>query len=105
MAYRSSRNQNTGLAVDASGNAYVTGVLDGGAYPFTTATPANPPYELGLLMSHATAGATVLYSIPIGGGGIGIDSSGVLYTAGIVTNANPGLNVTYTPVAVPTSRS
>jgi uncharacterized protein (TIGR03437 family) len=103
MAYRSSSTQNTGLAVDASGNAYVTGVLDGGAYPFTTAPPANPPYEFGFLTELDSVGATVLYSIPIGGGGIGIDSSGVLYTAGILTNANPGLNVTYTPVAVPTS--
>ena len=100
---RTASTQNTGLALDGSGNAYVTGVLDGGgAYPFTTALPANPPYEFGFLTKLDPAGAVLLYSVPIGGGGIGIDSSGSLYTAGAVTNYNPGLDPPVTPVAVPT---
>lgn len=100
MAFRSASTRNTGLAVDASGNAYVTGVLDGGVYPFTTAPPANSPYQFGFLTKLDPAGATVLYSIPAGGGGVQIDSSGTLYTAGTVTSYNPGLSPA-TAVAVP----
>ena len=101
MAYRSASTQNTGLAVDASGNAYLTGVLDGGVYPFTTAIPSNSPYEFGFLTKLDPTGATVLYSIPIGGGGVQIDSSGALYAAGVVTNYNPGVHPPVTPVAMP----
>ena len=100
-ANRSASAQNTGLALDASGNAYVTGVLDGGVYPFTSAPPANAPYEFGFLTKVDPTGATVLYSVPLGGGGVQIDSSGALYAAGAVTSFNPGVFPPVTPVAVP----
>jgi uncharacterized protein (TIGR03437 family) len=101
-AYRSASTQNTGLAVDAAGNAYVTGVIDGfGAYPFTAGQLSNPPYESGFLSKLDGAGANLLYSIPIGGGGVQIDSSGAVYAAGTVTSYNPGLDPSFTPVAVP----
>jgi uncharacterized protein (TIGR03437 family) len=100
MAFRGASTENAGLAVDAAGNAYVTGVLDGGVYPFTTAPPSNAPYEFGFLTKLDPAGANVLFSIPIGGG-VQIDSSGALYAAGTVTASNPGLNPPHTAVGVP----
>ncbi len=93
---------NTGLAVDAAGNAYLTGVLNGsGSYPFTSPLPADSPYEIGFLTKLDAAGAKVLYSIPIGGGGIRIDSSGAVYVAGTVTGFNAGENPPRTAIAVP----
>jgi uncharacterized protein (TIGR03437 family) len=101
MAYRSASTQNTGLAVDAAGNVYVTGVLDGGPYPFTVQPPSNAPYEFGFLTKLDPAGANVLYSIPVGGGGVQVDASGAVYVAGTVTGFNPGLDPPRTAVAVP----
>jgi uncharacterized protein (TIGR03437 family) len=98
--YRSASTANTGLVVDVAGNAYVTGVLSGGPYPFTTAPPNNSPFQFGFLTKLDPAGAKVLYSIPIGGGGIQMDSSGAIYAAGTVTAFNPGFSPPSTPVAV-----
>jgi len=106
-AYRSTSTTNTGLAVDAVGNAYVTGVIDGGDYPFTVAPPANSPYEFGFLTKIDAAGANLLYSIPAGGGGVRVDSSGGVYLAGTVTSlySGPGLTVPTNAVTPPASLS
>ncbi len=90
---------NTGLAVDAAGNAYVTGTLLEAQYPFTVAAPNN--YS-GYLTKLDAAGANVIFSLPLGGGGVHLDSSGAVYVGGIVSSSNPvGLVPTTKPVAPP----
>lgn len=71
---------NTGLAVDAAGNAYVTGTLYQAQYPFTVTAPNS--YSSFLTKLDPT-GATVLYSVPIGGGGVQLDASGQVYVGGV----------------------
>ncbi|HZT33431.1 MAG TPA: SBBP repeat-containing protein [Bryobacteraceae bacterium] len=92
---------NTGLAVDAAGNAYVTGTLFEGQYPFTvTAAQGATSY----LTKLDPAGASVLFSVPVGGGGVQLDSSGAIYIGGAVTSVAPigfpGLGPP-PPVAIP----
>jgi uncharacterized protein (TIGR03437 family) len=77
---------NTGLAVDAAGNAYVTGTLFEAQYPFTTMAPAGSTSYLTKL---DPAGAAVLFSVPVGGGGVQLGSSGALYVGGAVTSVAP----------------
>jgi uncharacterized protein (TIGR03437 family) len=98
-------NSNSGLAVDAAGNAYVTGVLQGRTYPFTVALPSNAPFEFGYLSKLDPAGSNLLYSIPVGGAGVQIDSSGAVYTAGAVTNYSASLTAPTTPATPPTPLS
>jgi uncharacterized protein (TIGR03437 family) len=101
-AFRSGSIRNTGLAVDATGNAYLTGVADAASnnYPFTTPPPAKAPYEFGFLSKLDASGSTLLFSVPVGGGGVMLDSTGALYTAGIVTSYNPSADPPAIPVAV-----
>jgi len=90
---------NTGLAVDAAGNAFLTGTLLEASYPLTVATPSN--YS-GYLSKLDPTGSSLLFSIPIGGGGAVLDSSGALYVGGIMSSYSPvGLNAPVTPVAPP----
>lgn len=77
---------NMGLAVDAAGNAYVTGTLFEGKYPFTAGSPDGATSYLTKL---DPAGAHAIFSIPIGGGGVQLDASGALYVAGAVTSLAP----------------
>jgi len=77
---------NTGLAVDAAGNAYVTGTLFEGEYPFTVTAPTGSTSYLTKL---DPAGANVLFSVPVGGGGVQLDSSGAIYVGGAVTSIAP----------------
>ena len=77
---------NTGLAVDAGGNAYVTGTLFEAEYPFTVTAPAN---SLGYLTKLDPAGANVVFSVPVGGAGVQLDSSGAVYVGGMVSSYNP----------------
>lgn len=77
---------NTGLAVDAAGNAYVTGTLFEGKYPFTVTAPTGSTSYLTKL---DPAGANVLFSVPVGGGGVQLDSSGAIYVGGAVTSVAP----------------
>lgn len=90
---------NTGLAVDAAGNALVTGTLLEATYPLTVPTPSS--YS-GYLSKLDPTGSSLLFSVPIGGGGVALDSSGALYVGGIVSSYSPaGLNAPVTPVAPP----
>lgn len=74
---------NTGLAVDAAGNAYVTGTLLQGRYPFTVPDSSG---ATSYLTKVDPGGAHLLFSIPAGGGGVQLDSSGDVYVAGAVTS-------------------
>ena len=67
--------------MDAAGNAYVTGTLLQGEYPLTVAAPAG---YTSFLTKLDPAGANALFSIPVGGGGVKLDSSGSLYVGGAV---------------------
>ncbi len=82
---------NTGLAVDAAGNAYVTGVA-GATYPYTVASPSIPstlPMNSGgtraapFLSKLDPAGTTLLFSVPVGGAGVAVDSLGTVYAGGV----------------------
>ena len=91
---------NVGLAVDATGNAYVTGTLFQAGYPFTVTAPTGSTTFLTKL---DPAGANALFSVPVGGGGVLLDGSGSLYVGGIVTSIESGLalNLPLPPVAIP----
>jgi len=91
---------NTGLAVDAAGNAYLTGVA-GAGYPFTVTPPAVPVGEpfvtsaLPFLSRLDPSGQTLLFSVPVGGAGVQVDSSGRVYVGGGVGSSPvSGYNVT-----------
>ena len=84
--------RNSGLAVDASGNVYLTGVA-GAGYPYTVSpptAPVDPAVEalafpaLPFLSKLDSSGGTLLYSVPVGGVGVQVDSSGVAYVGGIL---------------------
>ena len=93
---------NTGLAVDAAGDAYVTGTLFEGKYPFTVTAPAGSTSYLTKL---DPAGANLLFSVPVGGGGVQLDSSGAIYVGGAVTSVSlpwyPGRHVRTAAIAIP----
>lgn len=91
---------NGGLAVDSAGNAYVSGVVDGGTYPFTTAPPDNAGYEYGFVTKLDAMGAAILWSVPAGGK-IALDVSGAVYVAGSVSTFNPSFSGSATPITPP----
>ena len=89
---------NTGLAVDSAGNAYVTGTLFEAAYPLTITPPST--YSA-FLTKLDPSGAKVLFSVPIGGAGVQLDS-GAVYVGGVVSSYNPaGLTIPTNTVAPP----
>jgi uncharacterized protein (TIGR03437 family) len=81
---------NTGLVVDAAGNAYVSGTLFEAVYPLTVTAPSR---YAGFLSKLDAAGANLLFSIPLGGNGVQLDSSGSVYTGGSVPTAITGVPV------------
>jgi uncharacterized protein (TIGR03437 family) len=92
---------NTGLAIDAAGDAYITGTLSEAQYPFTVARPTD---ESGYLTKLDPTGANVLFSIPIGGGGVQVDSSGAVYVGGVVSTYSSPIDLfvpSTTPLAPP----
>ena len=82
----STESVNTGFAVDAAGNAYVTGIA-GFGYPFTTQPQTGavgPPF----LTKLDANGQSLVFSIPQGGGSLAINASGDLYASGVITPAS-----------------
>jgi uncharacterized protein (TIGR03437 family) len=69
---------NSGIAVDAAGNAYVTGIVQGGTYPFTVAPGAGVVSLQPFVTKIDPAGANAIYSIPIGGAGVALSGNDVL---------------------------
>src|SRR5262249_6558847 len=70
---RAGSTDNSGLAVDSAGNAYVTGTLFEASYPLTV----TPPRAYSAYLSKLDAdGAHLLFSIPQGGNGVQLDSEG-----------------------------
>jgi uncharacterized protein (TIGR03437 family) len=79
---------NAGLVVDAAGNAYVTGATVYPHYPFTTAPPPNL-LTVPFLSKLDPTGSKLLFSVPAGGSGLQLDTSGNLYAAGILYGPVP----------------
>jgi uncharacterized protein (TIGR03437 family) len=84
---RSGNTINTGLAVDAAGNAYLTG-LAGGPYPFTVAVPSNAGSPVGFVTKLNSAATSVFYAVLAGGAGVQIDSAGAVYAGGVVNGSS-----------------
>lgn len=77
---------NAGLAVDAPGNAYLTGLAYGN-YPYTVKDPGVPQVRP-FLTKIDSAGQTAPYSIPIGGVGVALDGQGNVFVGGSYNNLN-----------------
>jgi hypothetical protein len=84
-----------GIAVDSSGNAYVTGASTSTNFP--TASPlqaSNAGFYDGFVAKLSASGTALLYATYLGGsandgaGGIAVDSSGNAYVAGYTESTN-----------------
>ncbi len=84
----SGQTTNDGLAVDSAGNAYLTGLAYGG-YPYTVADPGIPQVRPFLTKIDPT-GKKAVYSIPIGGAGVGLDASGHVFVGGSYNDVDLG---------------
>jgi hypothetical protein len=91
----SSTEETHGIAVDSSGNAYVTGWTSSSNFP--TANAAQKAYagaQDAFLAKLDSAGATLVYSTYLGGNGvdqglsIAVDSSGQAYVTGLTASTN-----------------
>jgi uncharacterized protein (TIGR03437 family) len=82
---------NGGLAVDSAGDVYLTGFA-AATYPYTIPPPALPPAvpDLGplpalpFLTKLDPTGSKLLFSVPVGGAGVQLDSSGNVYVGGMI---------------------
>ena len=88
---------NHGLAVDATGNAYVTGIASGN-YNWTIGPTYSQLLQPFLTKLDAT-GASALYSIPIGGAGVALGSQGDVYVGGAYNDIGTGLTQGPPPAA------
>jgi uncharacterized protein (TIGR03437 family) len=88
----SGKTLNTGLAVDSAGNVYLTGIA-GASYPYTVTPPDAPlgPAANALatpavpfLTKLDPNGQKLIYSVPVGGVTVQVDSKGNAYVAGIL---------------------
>ena len=84
-----------GIAVDASGNAYVTGQTVSTNFPIVNAIqPANGGNNDAFVTKISTAGSALVYSTYLGGSnadsgiGIAVDASGNAYVTGQTTSPN-----------------
>ncbi len=83
----SGNTTNAGLAVDATGNVYLTGYA-GASYPYTVTPPTIVPgptlaiWSLPFLSKLDPTGHTLLFSVPVGGAGVQVDSKGAVYVGG-----------------------
>jgi uncharacterized protein (TIGR03437 family) len=85
---------NAGLAVDADGNAYVTGTAWGG-YPFTVPAPQSISGVFTTFLTKLDpTGSTLIYSLPFGGAGVRIAPDGSLYVGGAYNLFNTGGGLT-----------
>jgi uncharacterized protein (TIGR03437 family) len=89
---------NGGLAVDAQGNVYLTGFA-GAGYPYTVTVPAIPGLPGGSTATFSALpyvskldpmGRQLLFSVPAGGAGVQVDSSGMVYVGGSVGSSIAG---------------
>lgn len=81
-----SQTLNNGLAVDAAGNAYLTGVAYG-EYNWTVSQLSTSVVQPFVTKIDA-AGAHALYSIQVGGAGIALGSQGDAYVGGVYNDVN-----------------
>jgi uncharacterized protein (TIGR03437 family) len=79
---------NSGLAVDAAGDVYLTGYA-GASYPYSVSPPVIPSPTAGLpfpglpfLSKLDPLGHTLLFSVPVGGAGVQVDANGAVYAGG-----------------------
>jgi uncharacterized protein (TIGR03437 family) len=80
---------NAGLAIDKSGNAYLTGFA-GAGYPYSVAPPPLSRSPSGsatipafpFLSKLDLNGQSLLFSVPVGGAGVQTDSAGAVYVGG-----------------------
>jgi hypothetical protein len=92
------------IAVDAAGNAYVTGETSSPTFPGVNGSsnqPANGGFKDAFVTKINPAGTAIVYSTYYGGGGddsgrsIAIDSAGSVYLAGQTSSTTlPGINST-----------
>src|SRR6266481_1926004 len=92
--YLGARNATTkglGVAVDGSGNAYITGTTTSGSFPVTVgAYQTSSSTGGGFITKLNTAGSALAYSTYVKGAtpkSIAVDSSGNAYTAGVAISA------------------
>ena len=98
-ALSNGNTSNAGLAVDQAGDVYVTGFATEG-YPYTVPAPALPqspgPSDyfavLPFLSKLDAAGRNLLFSVPVGGAGVQLDSSGAVYVGGRI-GYGPGVTL------------
>src|SRR5262249_12994264 len=87
-------NSRSGIAVDASGNAYVTGSTYSNDFPTVNALQGTNGGGFDAFVTKLNSSGAVLYSTFLGGGfndqgfGIAVDASGKAYVTGITYSTN-----------------